>query len=301
MFDIREAVQGVEVPTLFPDAGRSGQDVEEYIRKIRFYLPDMLRLYENGDVDHYPRRTLYAFNSPCGLCEYRSLCIEGDLSGYIIGYSAIEAGHSKLFVSPSDVIKYETCPRQWAYYKSGVKSPFSSAASECGNCLHKGIEEYLLKGDDPVRVFEQEWMERKDAATITYNQKDTHQGLLEIGMKLMIQFPDKWRETGLEVCNVERTVRIDMGDFHTADPFYVRLTIRIYSIIIQIMEDRNMRTAVKRKNYYLDEIKIRKVQKILGTKTETETLDKALEIIMFRTELLDSLKKVSGKGGVQKV
>ncbi len=62
-----------------------------------------------------------------------------------------------------------------------------------------------------------------------------------------------------------------------------------------------MRTAVKRKNYYLDEIKIRKVQKILGTKTETETLDKALEIIMFRTELLDSLKKVSGKGGVQKV
>lgn len=62
-----------------------------------------------------------------------------------------------------------------------------------------------------------------------------------------------------------------------------------------------MRTAVKRKNYYLDEIKIRKVQKILGTKTETETLDKALELVMFRTELLESLKKVSGKGGVQKV
>lgn len=61
-----------------------------------------------------------------------------------------------------------------------------------------------------------------------------------------------------------------------------------------------MKTAVKRKNYYLDEIKIRKVQKILGAKTETETLDKALEIILFRAELLDSLKKVSGKGGVQK-
>ena len=62
-----------------------------------------------------------------------------------------------------------------------------------------------------------------------------------------------------------------------------------------------MRTAIKRKNYYLDEIKIMKVKKILGTKTETETLDKALELIMFRTELLESLKKVSGKGGVQKV
>jgi hypothetical protein len=62
-----------------------------------------------------------------------------------------------------------------------------------------------------------------------------------------------------------------------------------------------MKTAVKRKNYYLDEMKIRKVQKILGTKTETETLDKALDMIMFRAELLASLKKVSGKGGVQKV
>ena len=62
-----------------------------------------------------------------------------------------------------------------------------------------------------------------------------------------------------------------------------------------------MRTAIKRKNYYLDEIKIKKVQKILGTKTETETLDTALEMIMFRADLLESLKKVSGKGGVQKV
>ena len=29
-----------------------------------------------------------------------------------------------------------------------------------------------------------------------------------------------------------------------------------------------MRTAIKRKNYYLDEVKIRKVQRILGAKTE---------------------------------
>jgi hypothetical protein len=62
-----------------------------------------------------------------------------------------------------------------------------------------------------------------------------------------------------------------------------------------------MKTAIKRKNYYLDEVKIKKVQKILGTKTQTETLDKALEMIMFRTDLLESLRKVSGKGGVQKV
>ena len=62
-----------------------------------------------------------------------------------------------------------------------------------------------------------------------------------------------------------------------------------------------MHTTIKWKNYYLDEVKIKKVQKILGTKTETEALNKAMDIIVFRTELLESLKKVSGKGGVQKV
>ncbi|MDP3296444.1 MAG: hypothetical protein Q8N09_02455 [Thermodesulfovibrionia bacterium] len=62
-----------------------------------------------------------------------------------------------------------------------------------------------------------------------------------------------------------------------------------------------MHTTIKRKNYYLDEAKIKKVQKILGTKTETEALNKTMDIIVFRPKLLESLKKVSGKGGVQKV
>ena len=52
-----------------------------------------------------------------------------------------------------------------------------------------------------------------------------------------------------------------------------------------------MKTAVKRKNYNLDEIKIKRAQKILGAKTETETLDKALDLIMFQTDLLESLKR----------
>lgn len=59
-----------------------------------------------------------------------------------------------------------------------------------------------------------------------------------------------------------------------------------------------MKSTVKRKNYNLDEVKIKKAQKILGTKTETETLDQALEMILFRTNLLESLKKTAGKGGI---
>jgi hypothetical protein len=58
---------------------------------------------------------------------------------------------------------------------------------------------------------------------------------------------------------------------------------------------------VKRKNYYLDENKIRRVGSILGTKTETEAIDAALNLVVFRREILKSLEKVAGKGGVEKV
>ena len=62
-----------------------------------------------------------------------------------------------------------------------------------------------------------------------------------------------------------------------------------------------MRTNVKRKNYYLDEAKIRRARTILGVKTETEAIDAALDLVVFRRGILDSLKKVAGKGGVEKV
>lgn len=62
-----------------------------------------------------------------------------------------------------------------------------------------------------------------------------------------------------------------------------------------------MKPTVKRKNYYLDEKKILKAKRILGTKTETETITRALDLVTFRKDLLESLKAVAGKGGVEKV
>lgn len=57
----------------------------------------------------------------------------------------------------------------------------------------------------------------------------------------------------------------------------------------------------KRKNFYLDEIKLKKAQKILGTETATKTIDLALDLVAFRKELLGSLKKVKGRGGVERL
>src|SRR5438094_7610153 len=61
-----------------------------------------------------------------------------------------------------------------------------------------------------------------------------------------------------------------------------------------------MKTNLKRKNYYLDEKKIRRVRTILGAKTETEAIDAALNLVVFRKEILKSLEKVAGQGWSRK-
>ncbi len=61
-----------------------------------------------------------------------------------------------------------------------------------------------------------------------------------------------------------------------------------------------MKAFLKRKNYYLDERKIRRAKKILAVRTETEAIDAALDLIAFREDILKSLEKVAGKGGVEK-
>lgn len=62
-----------------------------------------------------------------------------------------------------------------------------------------------------------------------------------------------------------------------------------------------MKALVKRKNYYLDEGKIRSAQKILGTTTETATIDKALDLVVFRKEIRRSLRKAARSGHIGKV
>ena len=57
-----------------------------------------------------------------------------------------------------------------------------------------------------------------------------------------------------------------------------------------------MAKAVKRKNYYLDEMTIKQAQRILGTKTETETVQKALELVVNEARLAEALKNLLEKG-----
>jgi len=42
--------------------------------------------------------------------------------------------------------------------------------------------------------------------------------------------------------------------------------------------------ALKRKNYWLDETKIKKVRRLLKAKTETEAIQKAIDLVLFQEE-----------------
>jgi len=57
-----------------------------------------------------------------------------------------------------------------------------------------------------------------------------------------------------------------------------------------------MKAAFKRKNVYLDEGKIRRARRILRTQTDAETIDRALDLVVFRKEILRSLEQTRGKG-----
>ncbi len=57
-----------------------------------------------------------------------------------------------------------------------------------------------------------------------------------------------------------------------------------------------MRKAVKRKNYYLDEAAIKQAQRVLRTKTETETIQKALGLVVDEARLAQALKNLLDKG-----
>ena len=56
-----------------------------------------------------------------------------------------------------------------------------------------------------------------------------------------------------------------------------------------------------RKNLHIDQRKLNVARKALGTKTETETVDAALDAIAFRKELSDGIARVRGVGGLKDI
>ncbi len=58
---------------------------------------------------------------------------------------------------------------------------------------------------------------------------------------------------------------------------------------------------VKDKHLKLDQEKLDKAREILGTKTERETVEKALELVIAEEKLNEILEELKGKGAIRKV
>lgn len=56
---------------------------------------------------------------------------------------------------------------------------------------------------------------------------------------------------------------------------------------------------LKRKNYWLDEIAIKRAQKLFRAKSETEAIQKALELAIFHEEAAKAWGENAGYGGVE--
>jgi len=56
-----------------------------------------------------------------------------------------------------------------------------------------------------------------------------------------------------------------------------------------------------RKNLHIDQRKLNVARKALGVKTETETVDAALDAIAFRQEISDGMQRLRAVGGLRDI
>jgi hypothetical protein len=57
--------------------------------------------------------------------------------------------------------------------------------------------------------------------------------------------------------------------------------------------------ALRRKNLNIDQKKLNQVRSLLGVRTETEAVDQALDLVLFRQELVRGIRRIAGSGGVE--
>jgi hypothetical protein len=60
-------------------------------------------------------------------------------------------------------------------------------------------------------------------------------------------------------------------------------------------------SALQRKVIHLNQAKLKRAKQVLGAKTETEALDRALDIVVAEADIDASLKAARGKGRLRKV
>lgn len=58
-------------------------------------------------------------------------------------------------------------------------------------------------------------------------------------------------------------------------------------------------SARRRKNVRLTQSKLDKARKVLGTETETETIEQALDLVVFRKEAIEGVRQLAGSSALR--
>jgi hypothetical protein len=66
---------------------------------------------------------------------------------------------------------------------------------------------------------------------------------------------------------------------------------------------RTRRARVRRKNYRIDVARLERSRRILGTRTETETIQRALDLVVNEAALVEALHRfvLKGRGHIEDV
>lgn len=76
---------------------------------------------------------------------------------------------------------------------------------------------------------------------------------------------------------------------------------RIFDLYIHSTGDPLGKKGIVRKNLRLTQAKIDRARSILGTETETETVEQALDLVAFRAEVMEGLDRIAGSGLIRDV
>jgi Arc/MetJ family transcription regulator len=60
-------------------------------------------------------------------------------------------------------------------------------------------------------------------------------------------------------------------------------------------------SGIVRKNLRLTQDKIDRAKRILGTRTETETVEQALDLVAYRKEVVAGIERIAGTGAIQDI
>jgi hypothetical protein len=59
------------------------------------------------------------------------------------------------------------------------------------------------------------------------------------------------------------------------------------------------RRGIRRKNLNVDQSRLDRAVSILGARSEADAIDQALDLVLFRDELIEGIKSLAGSGGVE--